>query len=167
MSPPINFGQVFVRTIYVWNALALFTRDGNGRCIKPTEGISEQAYRSLRYLVNGVGGCGFWMWIASSKSTDLEKPKKSRLYGAVFVTDVISTKECMCHNVYREFQGMEQFQISSVFDYQLIISDEERGRRELLVPVEVPDGSEARWDGVWVPQKDSMIYTSLAKMTVS
>ncbi len=101
------------------------------------------------------------MWVASSKSTDLEKPKSSRIYGAVFVLDVLATKDCKRHHVYSKFLGMEQFEISAEFQYQLIIPAEKWARRQLITPIQVPDGVEARWDGVWVPEEDSCIYCAL------
>ena len=103
------------------------------------------------------------MWLCSSQATDLERPRKSRIYGAVFVTDVLRTQDCQCHSIYGRFKDIPQFQSSAEFAYQMNIPGESWARGELVTPIEVPEGDVSRWEGVWIPHDTSTVYDDLKR----
>lgn len=160
-------GEVFLRTIYIWNALALFARNTYGTYIKPTEGISEHAWRSIRRLLyeyeegkEEYEG-GFWIWICSSKETDIETEKKSYIFGAVYVTGIMLTS--LYKKRYNSNRVMDQFSNSSKCKYQLIIPMHEYARVELLEPIVVHDveKGENRQGGVWEANEGTVVYQGL------
>lgn len=163
-SPPKSFGFVFMRTIYLWNVLALFAEDEHGTFMKPSEGISEQTY--LAMLLLGLLPChsgeAFWLWMCSSKSTDMQSPRDSWIHGAIRVIDVIPTEAYKRHSAYKDYIGTEQFKCSELFPFQLVIPMSRDARKELKRPVKVPVGNEPRWQGVWIPDKDSTLLSELA-----
>ena len=156
--PPTNLGEVFVRTIYIWNALALFMRNSKGTYIKPTEGISDHAWDSISKM---PAEGGYWIWIASSKVTDVDSEKNSYIFGAVYVTGVMTTKEYK--RGYKSKVAMDQFKNSCGCEYQLIIAMHSYARLELAEPIIVHKvKGENRQAGVWQPNEETPIYEALS-----
>jgi hypothetical protein len=126
-----------MRTIYIWHALALFTKDNNGNYKKPTEGLSEPAYNVLKNHVANDGGC--WVWICWSKSTDLAPTKKRKSYviGAVFITRIVATSEFKKNCEPQRHK--KEFQHSKDFGYQAIIPMHAYTRYQLPAPLPIHD----------------------------
>lgn len=157
-----------MRTIYIWHALALFTKDRYGDYMKPTEGITEGVYNILKKKCRNREGC--WVWICTSKWTDFEntsKNKKSYVLGAVYVTGVMSTKRF--NKKYPKQRLKSEYKHSREYDYQAIIPSHEYARLELKTPLVVhnqsrqnrPSLSERRAFGLWTPYKGAPILKEL------
>ena len=158
---PTDFGNVYIRTIYLWHALALFTMDKVGY-MKPTEGMSKNGYKRCKKVIEQRGG--IWIWISSSAATDMDhkgKDKVSYIWGAVYVTEIIETE--IFKKGYKRERLKGEYGHSKGYVYQCIIPDNRYCRRELPERVEVPKGDEMRL-GVWMPQKDSKIYEELRRI---
>lgn len=157
---PSKLSDVFLRTIYLWHTIAIFTKDKTGDYMKPTEGLDKKAAKAIRSVCRKNGGC--WIWFCSSKSTDIEKGKKQRSYcfGAAFVRNVITTKKF--NQIYQKQRLKAEYKHSSEYKYQAIIPSNEYARLELRKPVEVhsPVEGECRWKGMWNMNKKA---TQLAK----
>lgn len=126
--------------------------------MKPTEGVCESTAKIIKNLCDLYGGC--WIWICSSKSTDIGvkvKDKKSYIFGAVYVVDVVKTKDF--NKIYQKQRLKSQYQFSKDYDYQCIIPSHEHARYELKNPVEVHDAifEEKRWMGVWQSSHKSLL----------
>ena len=149
-----------MRTIYIWHALALFARNSYGTYIKPTEGISVQAYRTIK---KRLGEGGYWIWICTTKETDIIREKKSYILGAVWISEILETRRYK--RDYNSRRVMEQFSESKDFEYQLVIPMNEYARRELREPIIMHEykrgGGENRENGVWKPREDAYIYEAL------
>lgn len=149
-----------MRTIYIWHALALFARNSYGTYIKPTEGICEQAYKTIK---KQLGEGGYWIWIATSKSTDIIREKKSYILGAVWISGIVETERYK--KEYNSKRVMEQFGESKDCDYQLVIPMNEYARRELRDPIIMHEykrgGGENRENGVWMPMEGASVYEAL------
>lgn len=158
---PSKKPSIFLRTIYLWHTLALFTKNNRGKFMKPSEGISKNTAKRLKKLCRRNGGC--WIWICSSKSTDIapEKEKKSYVYGVVFVADVIKTKKY--NKLYLKQRFMNEYKHSSVFRYQAIVLSHDYARLELNTPIEVhsPKKGESRASGLWTPNADTALAQAL------
>ena len=142
-----------MRTIYMWHALALFTEDKIGY-MKPTEGMSENGYRRCKGVIEREGG--IWLWICSSASTDIEK--KSYVWGAVYVTEIMET--IIFKRRYQRERLKREWEHSRGYRYQCIIPMNRNCRRELRERIEIPRGDEMRL-GVWMPSEDNRIYERL------
>jgi hypothetical protein len=159
---PTEYCMVFLRTMYVWHAIALFTKDRYGDYLKPTEGISKNVYLSLKKKCEKNGGC--WMWISTSKSTDFlnqGKNKKSYVLGAVYVSGVMKTKEY--NKQYQKQRLKSEYRHSKKYQYQAIIPSHEYARLELETHLIVHDQvlSECRWSGLWTPYNGASILRNL------
>jgi hypothetical protein len=155
-------GSIYVRSIYIWNAIAIFCRNRRGTYIKPTEGISKTAYNNIKKILEKHSE-GFWLWMASTKDSDIEIEKRSRIYGAVYVTGIMGTREYK--RQYNKKRVMEYFKESGEGAYQLIIPMREDARIELKEPLEVHEyrnvNKETRQSGVWEPCEESRLWERL------
>ena len=148
----------------MWHALALFVKNSKDKYIKPTEGISEQTYRALKPLYKN--GKGFWLWICSSKETDVfrnKKDRKSYLMGAVYIAGSVRTREY--RNTYKRYRAMSEYSHSKDFDFQLIIPMDHRCRLELSQYIPIHKCLENRQSGVWKPAFGVPLYHSLIHAT--
>jgi len=131
--------------------------------MKPTESISEAAYRIIKkYIQPG----GFWVWICSSKDTDIKIPgveKKSYIIGAIYITAIIPTEQF--RKEYPKQRAMEQYTHSKNDGYQAIIPMDSRARLELKEYIEVHKfkhhEGENRELGVWKPKESAELYKKL------
>jgi hypothetical protein len=151
MDPPTEHGKVFMRTIYLWHVLALFTEDKRG-FMKLTEGMADNR---IEEIIKEEGG--IWIWMCNSKSTDIEKGKNKRSYiwGAVYVTGILENKEFK--KKYQRGRLKGEYEHSKGYKYQGIIPDNRYYRRELKEPIEIVGGGEMRI-GIWEPKEGSDIY---------
>ncbi len=162
---PTNPDDIMLRTIYIWHAIAIFTKDRYGDYMKPTEGIAENAYECIKTMCDEFGG--IWIWICSSKSTDTADKKKNQLsyvFGAVFIIGVLSTQEF--NNQYKEKRLKNEYKHSQEFPYQAIIPCHDYARLELKTPIPVhtpPLEGEYRWSAVWTPNKKTDLVKKLQK----
>lgn len=126
-----------------------------------TEGISKEAYRSIRRMMEEGDR---WVWISTSKSTD-ERGKgvnrRSYILGAVYVTGVMESKEYKRR--YKSKRAMSEFRKSKDCDYQMIIPANKYARVALKNAIEMHkyDKSENRQSGVWEPNAGAEIYKRL------
>ena len=118
-----------MRTIYKQHAQSLFKKNFYKRYIKPTEGISNKAYKDIMKVWKDGG---MWVWICSSQTTE-KTAKKSFVYGAVFISDIISTAEFK--KQYKNRCRKPEFKYSVKGDYQAIIPEHEYARLELVHPL--------------------------------
>jgi len=155
--------RMFLRTLYLCHVLPLFTKDRFGNYMKPTEGMSKKTAKKLRKLCRKYGG--YWIWICSSKSTDIapKKLQKSYTYGAVFVADVIKTKRF--NRKYQKQSLKREYKHSAEYKYQAIIPLHDYARLELVSPIEVhpPMAGEQRWNGLWNANKNTDLVNLLRK----
>ncbi len=161
-KPPTNFGKVFLRSIYIWNAIAVFVTNSYGTYIKPTEGVSKEAYKTIKKKMPKKGG--FWIWICSTKDTDIDRPKKSYIFGAVYVTGMMKSK--YYKKAYNSKRLMVQYKDNSgECAYQLIIPQHKYARLELANPIEMHKydaaSRENRQAGVWKAVEGANIYDEL------
>jgi hypothetical protein len=152
MDPPTEQGRVFMRTIYLWHVLALFTEDKTG-FMKPTEGMSDNR---IEKEIKKEGG--MWMWMCNSKSTDIEREKRSYIWGAIYVTGIVENNEFKRRYQRARLKGA--YEHSKGYEYQGIIPMNRYYRRQLKEPIEVPKGGEMRI-GIWEPEEGSEIYDRL------
>lgn len=117
-----------MRTIYKQHAQALFKKNFYKKHIKPTEGISIIGFNQIKKIWKDGG---MWIWICSSQRT--ESAKKSFVYGAIFVTDIIPTKEFKKH--YKNQSRKLEFKHSAKCDVQAIIPEHDYARLQLLEPI--------------------------------
>jgi hypothetical protein len=155
--------MILLRTIYIWHAIALFTKDRYGDFMKPTEGVPENVYNRLKKNCHKYGGC--WIWICTSKSTDFlhkGKQKVSYVLGAVYVVDVISTQ--IFNKQYPKQRLKREYKHSIEYDYQAIIPSHDYARIEFPTPLIVHNQllSELRWTGLWTPYEGAPILNQLA-----
>lgn len=143
--------------------MALFTQNSRGTYIKPTESLSELAYNIIKkYYKNNQG---FWIWICSTKDTDLapKKEQKSYIIGAVYISAIISTSDF--RKKYKKKRAMAQFTHSKDDEYQAIIPMCSSARLELKEYIEIHeykrDGGENRQHGVWQPKESAELYKLL------
>ena len=143
--PPTQYGQVLLRTIYIFNLLGMFTRNKRGTYLKPTEGVKTNSCEDIITRVNRSRGilqkcqgkvkynsaeervddklsefeAGMWIWLASTKKTDPDKDKASYIFGAIYVTSIIKTR--LFKSMYSNKRRMDQFCESRRCQYQLIV----------------------------------------------
>lgn len=134
-----------MRTIYKQHAQALFKKNFYKRYIKPTEGISKKAYKDIMKVWKDGG---MWVWICSSQMTE-KAAKKSFVYGAVFISDIISTAEFK--RQYKNRCRKPEFKYSVKGDWQAIIPEHEYARLKLVHPL--PLHSATREEIAIVPKK--------------
>jgi hypothetical protein len=132
-----------------------------GTYVKPTEGISKTAYKSMEPSAKKGG---FWVWICSTKQTDFGagKNKRAYIFGAVYVTCIMRTS-CF-KKKYQRQREMEQFKDNSIIcEYQMIIPMHPHARLELQDPVEVPEYKvgENRQGGLWSPKESQSLWDQL------
>ena len=161
---PRKTKRIFLRTIYIWHALALFTKDRYGDYMKPSEGIPKCVYKKLRTRCKKYGGC--WLWICTSKSTDFMnkgKNKKSYLLGAVYVSGVCKTR--VFNRLYERQRLKGEYKHSKEYKYQAIIPMYDYARLELETPAHVhePIAGENRWSGFWTPHKCTELLKIIKK----
>lgn len=153
------------RTIYVWNVLAIFATNSYGSYLKPTEGISKEAYSTIKKCLSDGGSGGIWVWLCTSKTTDVfaehRKDQKSYVYGAVFVAGVLDTRSFVRR--YKCATKNDQFRNSKPFDYQMVIPMQPYARLELEEPIEMhgPMKGEQRVLGAWKPAQGAPIYEKI------
>lgn len=143
------------------NGKALFKRNSVGTYVKPTEGISEVAYRSIRRMIE-VGDR--WVWISTSKSTDESAKgvdRRSYILGAVYVTGVMESVKYKRR--YKSKRAMSEFRNSKDCDYQMIIPTNRYARVALKEAIEMHkyEKGENRQSGVWEPNPGVEIYKRL------
>jgi hypothetical protein len=161
---PTKPAEILLRTIFLWHAIAIFTKDRYGDYMKPTEGVSKNAYKYINDMCEQYGGC--WIWICSSKSTDTAEKKddkQSFVFGAVFVIGVLPTKKF--NNLYQQKRLKNEYKHSQEFPYQAIIPSHEHARLELKtpIPVHAPAEGECRWSAVWTPNEFTELVKKLQK----
>ena len=134
----------------------MFQRNRRGRYMKPTEGISGTTYNNMKGIMRRHPK-GFWLWIGNTKGSDIERPRRSRIYGAVYVRGIMETREYKRR--YNRKRLYEMFKESREGAYQLIIPMRKEARKELEEPVEIHEykqnGGENRQGGVWEPREGS------------
>ena len=164
-SPWRRKGRIYIRSIYIWNALGLFYRNRRGGYEKPTEGISVTTYNNMKGIMRR-NPKGFWLWIGNTKDTDIERPRGTRIYGAVYVSGIMKTEEYKRR--YDRKRLYEMFKESREGEYQLIIPMREEARRELLEPLEIHEykqiDGENRQGGVWEPSERSRMWERLREV---
>jgi hypothetical protein len=141
--------------------MALFSTNSRGSFLKPSEGISTMACNTL---APSLRGGGFWMWVCNSKVTDSNgkgsKDKNSRIYGAVFVAEIMDTRTFKI--LYSAHAAMKEFKHSRDCDYQMIIPMHPRARRELKTPIAVDAYNKGDQRlGVWEIKDMSKMYEQI------
>ena len=130
-----------------------------GNYNKLSEGLSQKAYEDIMKVWKDGG---IWVWLCSSQSTEkAEKGTKySYVYGAVFISHIISTKQYK--KEYRTEILRKPFKISQDFEWQAIIPPHRNARLVLkerkqlhTAKSEKTKKSEQRIWGVWEPRKDA------------
>jgi len=157
-----------LRTIYMCHALALFITNSNGTYIKPTESLSENAYNIIKKHFDVVK-CGFWIWICSTKDSDINlvpiKQRKSYIIGAIYVSGIVETNEF--RKKYRKERAMREFIHSKGDEYQMIVPMRKECRIELKEYIDVDayrtDGGENRQHGAWMAREGSELYDKLER----
>jgi hypothetical protein len=109
---------------------------------------------------------GYWIWISWSKSTDIAptSSRRSFLYGAVYITNIIPTNiyNKKCHKQ----RLLSQYQHSNHFPYQAIVPCHEYARFELPQPIPVHDVKKGENRvSLWKPDKDSDIAKILTNIS--
>jgi len=108
-----------------------------------------------------LGEGGYWIWIATSKSTDIIKEKKSYIIGAVWISGIVETERYK--KEYNHKRVMDHFVESKDCKYQMVIPMNENARRELKEPIRMHEyeRGENREGGVWRAREGASIYEGL------
>jgi hypothetical protein len=155
--PQLSRTQFFMRSIYCWFILDLLVPNRRGNYNKLTEGLSQEAYDVI--IKNWVDG-GMWVWLCSTVKT--EKGPKPCIYGAVFISHIISTQEYKANypiqRLHKSF-----YQASEEFPWQAMIPAHKYARlmlkeKIMLHPAKSANRklkAEQRIFGVWQPRVDA------------
>lgn len=104
-----------------------------------------------------------WIWICTSKDTDIEREKRSYIIGAVYVSGIVKTKEY--RKKYKKERAKGEYTHSKEDAYQCIIPMCVECRRELKHYIGLheykKDGGENRQHGIWRPKRSAPLYKLL------